>query len=142
MASLVVLDAGPLVALLDQDDQFHNWAVARTAELELRTQLITCEAVIVETFFLMRHVPGGVNGLLAFMEQGAVRLDFDLRENQTVIVALMRKYADVPMSVADACLVRMSELHDGARVFTLDADFKLYRRHSRQAIPLIYPAPR
>ena len=139
MASLVVLDAGPLVALLDQDDQFHAWAVARTTELEVRTQLITCEAVIAEVFFHVQHVPGGVNGLLAFLDQGAVRLDFDLRENQSVVVALMRKYADVPMSVADACLVRMSELHDGARVFTLDSDFKLYRRHSRQAIPLIFP---
>ena len=141
MASLVVLDAGPLGALLDRDDQFHDWAVARTAELELHTQLITCGAVIAEAFFLERRVSGGVSGLLALLEQGAVRLDFDLRENQATVFALMRKYADVPMSVADACLVRMSELHDRSRVFTLDADFKLDRRHSRHSIPLIIPAP-
>lgn len=139
MAGLVVLDAGPLVALLDREDQFHDWAVACTTELDLRTQLVTCEAVIAEAFFLVRRVSGGVNGLLALLEQGAVRLDFDLCENQAVVVALMRKYADGPMSVADACLVRMSELHDRARIFTLDSDFKLYRRNGRQAIPLICP---
>lgn len=51
----------------------------------------------------------------------------------------MRRYADVPMSLADACLVRMSELSDDASVLTLDSDFRIYRRLGRQAIPLLTP---
>jgi predicted nucleic acid-binding protein len=140
MASRVVLDAGPLVALIDRRDQFHHWALAQAKDLAARVELVTCEAVISEVFFLVHHVPGGVAGLLTFLEEGAVRLDFNMRENLAAVTTLMRKYSDVPMSVADACLVRLTELHPHAPVFTLDSDFKLYRRHGRHAIPLISPA--
>jgi predicted nucleic acid-binding protein len=64
-----------------------------------------------------------------------------LRPDLEAVATQMAKHRDVPMSLADACLVRMSELHDRARVFTLDSDFKRYRRHGRQAIPLIIPGP-
>lgn len=104
MASPVVLDAGPLVAILNRDDEFHFWAVAQLGEI--RGEIITCEAVIAETYFLIRHVSGAVAVLLNLLEAGAVKLRFDLAAN-----------------------------------LTLDSDFKLYRRHGRQTIPLIYPAP-
>ena len=55
------------------------------------------------------------------------------------LVELQRAYADVPMSLADACLVRMTELHEEARVLTTDSDFRLYRRNRRQVIPLLVP---
>lgn len=139
MADRVVLDAGPIVALINRDDQFHGWAVARLKEMDAK--LVTCEAAISESYFLVRHNPVGVATLLSYLEERVVQLDFDLGQQLTAVSVLMRKYHDIPMSLADACLVRMSELHDRARVFTLDADFKLYRRHSRQAIPLIFPAP-
>jgi predicted nucleic acid-binding protein len=69
-----------------------------------------------------------------------VRLSFDLHDHLESVSHLISKYHDTPMSLADACLVRMSELHTNSRVFTLDSDFKLYRRNNRQTIPLIFPA--
>jgi uncharacterized protein len=138
MAARVVLDAGPLVALINRGDQYHDWAVAQVRGLN--AELITCEAVISECYFLVRHSPAGVATLLSYLEEGVVLIDFDLSDQLGPVSALMRKYRDVPMSLADACLVRMSELQDRAQVFTLDADFRLYRRHGRQTIPLIFPA--
>ena len=52
---------------------------------------------------------------------------------------LMRRYGDSPMSLADACLVRLSELHSDCQVFTLDAHFRRDRRHGRHVIPLLAP---
>jgi predicted nucleic acid-binding protein len=139
MAASVVLDAGPLVALLDRNDPHHEWARAQ-ADL-LVEPMITCEAVLSESAFLLDGVDPGYVRLNGFVREGFLRLAFDLDDHFDAVAALMAKYHDTPMSLADACLVRMSEVHSNCRVFTLDSDFKRYRRHSRQAIPLIYPAP-
>ena len=138
MAAPVVLDAGPLVALLDRNDPYHRWADAQ-ADL-LHEPMLTCEAVLSESAFLLEGVDPGFRRLNGLVREGIVLLSFDLNDHFEAVAALMAKYHDVPMSLADACLVRMSDLHDRARVFTVDADFKRYRRHSRQAIPLIFPA--
>jgi len=138
MANLVVLDTGPLVAFIDRDDHRHEWSAAQLASLQ--PPFITCEAVISEALFLLPRARRGVPTLLSFLREGLVQVSFDLSDNLEAVTQLLSKYEDVPMSLADACLVRMSELHDNARVFTLDSDFKRYRRHSRQAIPLIFPA--
>jgi len=139
MADPVVLDAGPLVAFINRCDQYHEWACGCVPSMA--GELITCEAVISEAFFLVQHNPVGIATLLSYLDEGIVRLDFDLGAQLTSVTTLMRKYRDVPMSLADACLVRMTELHSHCRVFTLDSDFKRYRRLGRQAIPLITPAP-
>jgi len=139
MENLVVLDAGPLIALINRGDFHHAWAVGELARMS--EALVTCEAVISESHHLVRQNPVGISTLLSYLDEGIVRLDFNLKENLAPVTGLMRKYRDVPMSLADACLVRMSEIYPAARVFTLDADFKLYRRHGRQSIPLICPAP-
>lgn len=138
MESLAVLDAGPLVAILNRDDEFHRWAVEQLAGI--RGKIITCEAVLSETYFLVRQIPGAVDALLALLDARAVAIRFDLETNLSSVTALMRKYHDIPMSLADACLVRMSELHERVHVFTLDSDFLFYRRRGRQTIPLILQA--
>ncbi len=129
MGGPVVLDSGPLVAILNRDDTFHSWAVGQLKGIH--TDIITCESVVTETYFLVRRAPGAVSQLMSLLQNGVVHLEFDLRSQLAAVAALMRKYHDVPMSLADACLVRMSEVHDGARIFTLDSDFTLYRRHGR-----------
>ena len=139
MGSRVVLDTGPLVALIDRRDPFHAWA-ADEVKL-LKPPFLTCEAVIAESLFLLQNVHGGSTHVTGLMGDGYVRLDFHLDAHLVPVAELIEKYSDVPMSLADACLMRMSELHDRARVFTLDSDFKRYRRHGRQAIPLIMPGP-
>jgi len=137
MGNPVVLDSGPLVALLDRADAWHGWASEQT---KLLTEpMLTCEAVLSESAFLLQGLDPGFRSLMGLFGDGIVRLGFDLDDHFDDIARLLQKYHDTPMSLADACLVRMSEVYTNARVFTLDSDFKQYRRHSRQAIPLIYP---
>ena len=76
---------------------------------------------------------------MEFLERGIVRLDFPIGAELSPIRKLLRRYRNVPMSLADACLVRMSELLNEPVIVTLDNDFKIYRRHGRQVIPLIAP---
>ena len=137
MADLVLADSGPLVAFLDRNDPFHDWACTRVRELD--EPMFTCEAVVSECAHLTERSDFGNQRLMTVLRAGGLRLVFDLKHQLDPVARLMAKYHDLPMSLADACLVRISELHDRARVFTLDADFKLYRRHGRQAIPLIIP---
>lgn len=138
MADPVVLDAGPLVAFINRGDQYHEWACRWVRHLNC--ELLTCDAVVSETFFLVQHNPVGITTLLSYLDEGIVLLDFNLGAHLSSVTALMRNYRDIPMALADACLVRMSELHSHCRVFTLDSDFQRYRRHGRQTIPLIHPA--
>ena len=68
-----------------------------------------------------------------------LRSDFDLHAEYRAVRDLMRRYRELPMSFADACLVRMAEIHSDGVVWTLDRDFHVYRRHRRQTIPLVTP---
>jgi predicted nucleic acid-binding protein len=136
----VLVDTGPLVALIDEDEQDHAWAQAQFAQMV--PPLLTCEAVVTEACFLARRTDRGPQAVLGLFERGVGRLTFELGANFAPVSVLMRRYANVPMSLADACLVRMSELVAGCVVFTLDGDFRIYRRHRRQKIPLLIPPDR
>lgn len=137
IAGHVLLDTGPLVAYLDRRDFHHRWAFDRFAEI--RPPLLTCESVISEACFLTQHLPHGIESVLRLLEQGAVRLAFSLQEEVNATATLAGRYSDVPMSLADACLVRMSELSSDCVVLTLDSDFRVYRRRGRKTIPLLIP---
>jgi predicted nucleic acid-binding protein len=108
----------------------------------LSVPLLTCEAVVSETCFLLRHARGGPSAVLELIDRGALRIAFRLEDNVGAVGRLMARYASVPMSLADACLVRMAEQHSDSRVLTLDRDFRLYRKHGRHAIPAIMPEDR
>ena len=133
----IIVDAGPLVAYLKKDDQDHAWVAEQFRQW--RSPLRTCDAALSEAFFLLRQTHNGPGQLLALLEREVVLPDFDLRQQLPAVAQLMRRYEDVPMSLADACLVRMAELYSGSAVFTVDSDFRVYRKHRRQVIPLIYP---
>ena len=137
MAALVVADTGPLVAALRARDSDHAWARAQLSSLS--DPLATCEAVLTEAFYLLQGVPGGHERLAALVDRGAVEVRFGFQDERDSVLRLLRKYADTPMSFADACLVRMSELHRDSRIFTLDRDFDAYRRNGRERIPLLAP---
>ncbi|OGA64741.1 MAG: hypothetical protein A3G83_05385 [Betaproteobacteria bacterium RIFCSPLOWO2_12_FULL_68_20] len=137
MAALVVVDTGPLVAALLERDRDHAWT---RAQLEaLPAPLATCEAVLSEAFFLLRQVRGGGERLATLVDRGVVEARFDFQDERDSVLRLLRKYADTPMSFADACLVRMTELHRESHVLTLDRDFAAYRRNGRERIPLLAP---
>jgi predicted nucleic acid-binding protein len=132
----VLADAGFLVALLSRRDAHHGWARAQAARLAPPWR--TCEAALSEAFHLLgRH---GEPALAALLERRAVVAAFDLGDDLDPVLKLMRKYSDVPMSLADACLVRMTETVAEPLLLTTDADFRVYRRHSRQVVPCEIPA--
>ncbi len=132
-----IVDTGPIVALLDRMDRDHKWAVDQSRRLPPR--MITCEAVLSEAHFLTREVPGARDRIESWLSDGWLAVSFDAQDHHSAVHDLMGRYSKVPMSFADACLVRMSELHPETPIFTLDSDFRVYRRNRRQAIPLICP---
>lgn len=136
MAGNVLVDAGFLVALLSGRDDFHRWAVTQASEYP--PPWSTCEAVLSEAFHLVAE--RGTPQLSAMIRRRAVAVDFELRPNVEAVVRLIEKYADVPMSLADACLVRMTELLADAVILTTDGDFRVYRRNGRQVVPCVMPA--
>ena len=137
MTGGVLLDTGPLVAFLDRRDSFYDWATEYLHQLS--APLLTCEPVITEACFLVRHLADGIPAVLELLERGVVKIDFRMDSEVETLRRLTAKYADVPMSLGDACLVRMSELHPQGIVWTLDADFRRYRRKGRRVIPLMIP---
>ena len=139
MARPVLVDSGPLVALLDRRDIHHKWVQRELANLH--EPLLTCEAVLSEVFFLLSRIRGGTSTLSALLRDGLVSTSpsFSYHEQSTEILRQLERYSSVPMSFADACLVRMSEIERDSIIFTTDRDFLTYRRNRRQAIPLISP---
>ena len=99
----------------------------------------TCEPALTEAFFLLAGEYNGVERLFDILDSGLLVLDFSVADEHRALAALMRKYRDLPMSLADACLVRMAELNPDAAVFTLDTHFRVYRKNARQVLPLIAP---
>lgn len=138
MTRAAIADTGPLVAFLDRAERHHAWAVERVRELQ--APLLVCEPVLAEAMFLLSDLPKAQDAVFGLVENGALRIAFDVAEQVAVLRALHRKYRDRPMSLADACIVRMAELHEGHAVFTLDSDFSVYRKHGRESLSLIHPS--
>jgi predicted nucleic acid-binding protein len=137
MRSQILLDTGPLVAFLNRRDRHHAWA---TAELSrVAPPLLTCEAVISEACFVLRTLQNASDAVLNLIEQDLIQTPFHLQEAITPVKRLMARYADVPMSLADACLVHLAEQYPTSAVMTCDSDFIVYRKHRRQVIPTIMP---
>jgi predicted nucleic acid-binding protein len=122
----ILLDTGPLVALLSKDDADH--ARAERAFADSLPPFRCCEAVLAEACFLMKKVhANGPAEVIALGRKGVYEVALSLDEHWTNIEALLRKYADRPISLADACLIRCAEIHHEPRILTFDADFAVYR---------------
>ena len=135
MAASIVVDAGFVTALLSRRDTNHGWARGQASRLAL--PWMTCDAALAEAFHLLG--PGGGPALTTLLRRGAVVPAFVLGPEMESILRLMTKYSDQPMSLADACLVRMTEILPSPLLVTTDTDFRVYRRHGRQAIPCLLP---
>ncbi len=133
----VFADTGALVALLDRSDEWHSWAVG--VFKTLRPPLFTCQAVLAEAWHLLGESGPSRSALATLHKTGVLRVRLDFEPNAGCIWRLLEKYSDTPMDFADACLVALSEGDADSRVWTVDSDFLVYRRHARQAIPLIAP---
>jgi uncharacterized protein len=139
MKQKILLDTGTLVAVLSKRDSYHEWS--KQAWGEIAAPFLTCEAVITEACFILQDVYGGEETLLQLLEQRTLIIPFRLDEESPRIRELMTRYQSVPMSLADACLVRMSELIQGSTILTLDSDFRIYRKNGKESIEVIMPDP-
>lgn len=137
MAQVVLLDTGPLVAFLSGGHAHADWVTEQWKSL--RPPLLTCEPVLTEATFLMKREGKDADSVMALLERRIIRVAMSLEDEQRDIRALLRRYRERPMSLADACLVRLSELNADSEVFTLDADFRIYRRHGNRTIAVLMP---
>jgi len=135
MARNVLVDAGFLVALLNKRDTHRPWAVTQAQELPPPWR--TCEAVLSEAYHLLGE--RGTPSLGAMLRRRVLIMTFALAEHVEAVTKLLEKYRNVPMSLADACLVRITETIADPLILTTDSDFQIYRRHSRQVVPCLMP---
>lgn len=135
MKSKVIVDTGPLVALLNRTDAAHNWVMQQLSDMA--PPLLTCEAVLAEATYLTRRMTGARAALIEMIGDGFISIDMAVADHHTALLRMIKRYADVPMSLADGCLVRLSELYPQSPVFTLDRDFNIYRKNGRQVIAVI-----
>ena len=135
MAANVLVDTSFLVAFLNRRDFDHRWATSQAAKSHFPWK--TCEPVLSEAFYVLG--PRGAPRLIDLLDTRALICVFQLDENLKEVLDLFQKYADVPMSLADACLVRMTEVLPDPVLLTTDTDFRIYRRNSRQTVPCVSP---
>lgn len=129
----VIVDTGPLVALMNAGDKHHAWTLDALARVT--APLWTCEPVLTEAAYLT----GRGRELLDMLADGTLRVGLELEDQADAVARLLTRYGR-RMDLADACVVRMSELRKSYQVFTLDRrDFSYYRRNGREVIPLLAP---
>ena len=137
MKGAVLMDTGPLVTFLAAGLEHHGWVCEQWKRL--RPPLLTCEPVLTEAAFLLKREGCETDPLFELLERGVLRVGLEVEDQLADLRTLMSRYRDRPMSLADACLVRLAELHSGAAVFTFDRDFRIYRRHGNKVIPVLMP---
>jgi predicted nucleic acid-binding protein len=129
-----IADTGFIVAFLNYDDRYHDWA--KEIGRAVSDPFLTCDAVLAETAFQVESA----SRVLALLQDGFLRIGFDLTENIEEVQALAERYRDRTPDLADLCLIRMSELNEHLPVLTVDeSDFRVYRRNRRDVIPIICP---
>lgn len=121
----VLLDTGVIVALLDRSEKLHR-ACAEAIRI-LQSPLVTCEAVIAESCYLLRSLAGAPEAVIENVAAGIFQLPFQLSREALGIKQILRKYRDRQMDLADACMIRLADEFGTAEILTLDKDFEIYR---------------
>ena len=134
----ILLDTGPLVAYFNKRDQYHRWALQQFGALSL--PFLTCEAVLTEAAYLLGSTGGDAGEILDLLDAGALQVVFEMEAEAATLRAMMDRYRNVPMDLADACLMRMGEDYPDCRVLTTDSDFFVYRTRNGDALDVIAPS--
>lgn len=121
----VLLDTGVIVALLDRSERHHRHCVK--AVQGIRVPLVTCEAVLAESCYLLRDLRGAAAAVLDNVTAGIFQIPFQLSKDAAVVKPFLRKYQDRSIDLADACLIALAEEFQTGEILTLDADFHIYR---------------
>lgn len=135
--SQALVDTGFLVAIYDEQEPKHDLCV-RTYD-SVSSQLLTCEAVIGESLYLLRRFPEAVKAILLSVDAGVLSIPFTLKESARSVSQIMLKYRDTPADFADACLIHMADEMNTGDILTLDGDFKHYRWRRNRAFRLLIP---
>jgi predicted nucleic acid-binding protein len=133
----VLLDTSAIVGWLDRRDKNHGRC--RVALTDLQPPLVTCEAVIAESCYLLQGIYGAPEAVLANVTNGSFQIPFQLTRSVSQVAASLRKYADLPADFADACLIQMADELDTGDILTLDSDFKHYRWRRNRPFHLLIP---
>ncbi len=136
----VIVDTGPLVAFLNKRDHYHKWAIEQFASYP--PPFYSCEPVITETCFLLNNTKDGVGKILKLIDMDLIKIPFMMKNEIEHLQYLTDKYKNVPASLADASLIRMSEQISGSIILTLDSDFRVYRKNKKNVIPVVIPKDR
>jgi predicted nucleic acid-binding protein len=131
----VLLDTGPIVALLDRSERRHQECADLVERLE--APLVTCEAVVAEACYLLRGMKGASESVLENVERGNFLVPYRVAGRAAKLAHLIKKYSDRPMDFADACLVDMSGELSTSQILTLDGDFRFYRWGRNRAFELL-----
>lgn len=131
----VLLDTGVIVSLLHRQAARHEDCVAAVTSLD--RPLVTCEAVISESCYLLRKVPGAADAVLANVEQGIFQIPLSFTGSISAIRAIMQKYRNLPADFADVCLVHLADMLNTGDILTLDRHFAAYRWRRNNAFRLL-----
>jgi uncharacterized protein len=134
----VIADTGWIVAFLDGRDRYHPWAKEQANQYP--PPYFTCESVLSEAHFLLQRIRGATSVMRGMIEDGAMDVSFSYSRHVHRVHELLRKYEDRPMDFADACVVRMAEIHSDSLVLTVDAlDFRVYRIRRNRSVHFVAP---
>jgi len=133
----VLLDTGVIVALLDRSEQYHAACVEAVADNG--APLVTCEAVIAEACYLLRHMKGANEAVLEKMASGVFQIGFRLSEEPSSLKPILAKYSDREIGLADACLIQMADEFETGAILTLDKEFRVYRWGRNKSFELRVP---
>jgi len=131
----VLLDTGVIVALLDRSEGRHEACAEAVRELE--GPMITCEAVVAESCYLLRSLAGAAEAVIENVAAGIFQVPFQLSREAVVVQRILRKYRDLRIDLADACLIQMADEFDSGEILTLDRDFSIYRWGKNKAFRML-----
>lgn len=131
----VLLDTGVIVALLDRSERLHEACAEAVREIE--APLITCEAVIAESCYLLRSLAGASEAVIENVAAGIFQIPFQLSREAAGVKQVLRKYRDRQIDLADACLIRLADEFGTADILTLDRDFAIYRWGRNKAFRML-----
>ncbi|NSW89222.1 MAG: PIN domain-containing protein [Firmicutes bacterium] len=132
-----LIDAGPLIALFDKDDSYHDKVKSFFKTLEGR--LVTSLPVITEVLHLLDFNVNVQLDFLKWIERGALKIYPITKDHISKIIELSEKYRDMPMDFADATMIVISEIENIRDIITLDSDFYAYRNIRKEALNNILP---
>jgi len=137
MEHRVILDTGPLTAFLNRRDNYHYWMLGQLQKTT--SAFITCEAVLSETLYLAGHSHAAILAISGMIREDLIRVYPVMSEYSEPVLQLMKKYSDLPASLADVCLLQMYNLGMGDKIMTLDSDFRIFRDKKSKPLKLITP---